>query len=186
MPHPAVPRESDRAAYYDATDRKHFGDPGTPGSTFTGYGITKLEDIVELVEQQRGTLDGDDRLELVARGWSDPGAFLPDHRYLLVFTPGVLGVLNSAGLDPATPIRVIRTKPGVACSAVIEVTAKPETDFGVLILDDAGTVVTAFPGPITDPGITDTFGHLEGQTVPLKQIREIAGGDVWLNTAFPT
>ncbi|MFE6966729.1 hypothetical protein ACFVAJ_16595 [Agromyces sp. NPDC057679] len=186
MNHPAVPRDADRADYYAATDRKHFGDPSTPGSTFTGDGINRLEDIVRLAEWQRGNLDGDDRLELIERGWSDPGAFLPDHRYLMVFTPGVLGVLNSAHVDERSRVKVIRTKPGVACSVVIDVTEKPATDFGVVILDKDGTVVTAFPGPITDPGVDDTFGHLEGRTATLAEIRELAGGEIWMNTALPT
>lgn len=183
-----VPRQEELAGYYAATDAKHFS-RGTAGSTFTDPTLVRVEDVVGLALAQRGTLDGDDRELLVAVG-GPREAFSEECRYLLVRTPGVVGVLNSDSLDAETVVEVVRMKPDTPCSLVIEVDTQPTSELATLILgpDTEGTeiVYTVHPGV---PCVTDNEDRaraLENQQVPLERIRALYQGEVWLNTVLPS
>ena len=141
----------EQAAYFDALDAKHFGAAGTAGSVFTG--VPGLRELLEMVVAQRGSLDGDDRGLLLAAGASER-SFLPGCRYLVCHVAGRNGMVDAFALDPATPVRVVRTKPGAPCSLVVDGAPEAEVDFATVIIgpnEDAGSssaemVWTAHPG----------------------------------------
>lgn len=178
-------RNPEFAAYYRSTDIKHFGDRTEPGSKFTDPGLNCIEDVVALAVVQRGSLDGDDREEFIARG-ADPAAFQAGNRYLFVRTPGTIGVIDTAGMDRGTVLSVLRTKPGAPCSLVLDVDQQPDTDYGVIILgDDEGSlpvVITVFPGLVTPSTKHDDIEAREGGTILLCDARVLLGGDIWVNT----
>lgn len=163
--------------YYAANDRKHFGDPVNPGSQFTEAADT--ESLVALTHDQRGDLEGDDRDELIRRG-GDPGGFMPGKRYLMVETPGVLGIKGGDETADDTPVTIARTKPGVPCSMIANVTEKTPVDYGVVVMGEHNVtgkpfVISTFPGRVTRPTADERVDALEGQTVPAGQLRELLG-----------
>lgn len=182
-----VPRRGSMGAYFAATDAKHFGPTGTPGSTFTDPTLSRLNDVLAMAHRQRGHLDGDDRDQLAAMGTPEE-AFKPGIRYLLVHTPGTVGIEPSNGLPDNTPVQVVRSKPGAPCSLVLDVAEQSTTRVGTIIIgkhpdDEAREVAfTAHPGLPIPVDMADRMGALQGQSVPLSQVREVYGGDVWLNT----
>lgn len=184
----AVPRKRKQAfaEYYAATDAKHFGNTNQPGSKFTDPTLTKVEDVVALTAYQRGSLQGDDRAKFIARG-ATPDAFQDGKRYLLVNTPGKVGILHSSEVKGTDLVQVVRTKPGVPCSLVYEVDKQPETDYGVVVVvEDVETgrdiVITTFPGVVTKSLKNDDIDALEGKSLTIAEARRILGSDVWLNT----
>lgn len=163
--------------YYAANDRKHFGDPTNPGSQFTDAPDT--ETLVALTHNQRGNLEGDDRDELIARG-GDPAGFMPGKRYLMVETAGVLGIKSGDETADDTPVTIARTKPGVPCSMIANVTEKTPVDYGVVVLGEHNVtgrpfVISTFPGRVTRPTADERVDALEGQTVPAGQLRDLLG-----------
>lgn len=180
-----IPRRGGLGGYYAATDAKHF-DGSRPGSTFTDESVGRLNDVVALAYRQRGDLFGDDRDELVALGAPEE-AFKPGSRYLMVRTPGTVGVRRSEGLPGDTAVEVVRSKPGVPCSLVLDVEETPTTDVATIVLgrhpdDESREVVfTAHPGLPIPVDFADRMSEFEGFTVPLSRVREVYGGDVWLS-----
>lgn len=180
-----VPREKGTyGQYYAQNDTKHFGDGSVAGSKFTDPHLHTTEDVVDLARTQRGSLAGDDREAFIALGASEQ-AFRPGIRYLLVRTSGSVGIIHSSTLDDQTAVRVRRDKIGAPCSASVEVSEQPTTDYACIVIgqDDEGhdLVFSTFPGPPTTPG-TGTLDTFEGQSLTVKQIREIYGHDVHLGT----
>jgi hypothetical protein len=181
-----IPRRGSMGAYYAATDDKHFGDSGSAGSKFTDPTLTRLNDVVALAYRQRGHLDGDDRDQLAALGTPD-AAFKPGIRYLLVRTPGTVGIRHSAGLPDDTPVHVTRMKPGAPCSLVLDVDTETTTDVGTIIIgrpEENGpeVVFTAHPGLPIPTDFEDRMSAHEGTTVALSVLRTAYGNDIWLNT----
>lgn len=181
-----VPRRGALREYYAATDAKHFTDPFSAGSKFTGLKVRRLNDVVMLAWRQRDGLEGDDRGRLVALG-ADPAVFMPGVRYLLVKTPGTVGVVRSEGMPGTTPVDVVRMKPGAACSLVVDVDTRPPVAFGTVVIGparddpDREVVWTAHPGLPAAAGTEDLMGAHEGRTVTLDQVRRVYGGDLTLN-----
>ena len=185
-----VPRNIDEqhAAYYDATDKKHFGDKTQPGSKFLDPSLEKVEHVLMLRMGQLGAanLDGDDREALIARG-SDPNGFGKGKRYLMVLTKGTVGIKNSNTLDEDAKVEVVRTKPGAPCSLVMEVNEQPTTDYAVIVMGEhkqTGNdfVITTFPGPVTKPTANESLDAREGQVMAVREVKEILGEDFWINT----
>lgn len=92
-------------------------------------------------------------------------------RYLMVETPGVLGIKTGHETSDDTPITITRTKPGVLCSMVATVTEKTPVGYGVVIMGEHNVtgqpfVVSTFPGRVTRPTADERIEALEGQTVP--------------------
>jgi hypothetical protein len=165
--------------YYAANDRKHFGDPTSPGSQFTE--VQDTESLVALTHRQRGNLDGDDREELMARG-GDPNGFMAGKRYLMVETPGVLGIKAGHETADDTPITITRTKPGAPCSMVAGVTEKSPVDYGVVVMGEHNVtgqpfVISTFPGRVTRPTADERVDALEGQTVHAGHLRDMLGAE---------
>lgn len=183
-----IPRKSSMREYYEATDKKHFGDKSEPGSKFTNPKITCLEDIVELALQQRGNLEGNDTDIFISLGVS-PTAFHEDNRYLFVKTEGTVGIKHSDSLHDNTLVQIVRTKPGVPCSVILDVVEQEKTHHGIIILskdtkgvnDGKDILITAFPGSPTPIIKRDIFEEYENQILTIKKVRELAG-DLWLNT----
>jgi len=180
-----INRTGDLAAYYRATDAKHFGDRTAPGSRFSDSSLNKLEDVLELAIEQRGNLDGDDRNEFIKLG-SLKDSFDPDIRYILVHTSGSLGVIHSEGRPDGIPLLVGRTKPGAPCSVISSNQFRHTTNVSVIIIDKdvngKERVITAHPGTPVKPK-TGEFDAYEGQYISLGQARAIAGGELWIETA---
>jgi hypothetical protein len=185
-----VPRNLDEqhAAYYEATDKKHFGDKTQPGSKFLDPSLEKVEHVLMLRMEQLGAanLDGDDRAALIARG-SDPNGFMDSKRYLMVLTKGTVGIKNSNTLDDDAKVEVVRTKPGAPCSLVMEVSEQPTTDYAVIVMGahkqtGKDFVITTFPGPVTKPSANEELDAREGQMMTVGEVRKIMGEDFWINT----
>jgi hypothetical protein len=184
----AVPRTRDEASwdYYAATDVKNFGDRTEPGSKFLAEELRTVEDVVALAGRQRGDLQGDDRDEFIARG-AHPDAFRDGNRYLMVRTPGTVGVLNSAELPATTLLSVVRTKPGAPCSLVVAVDEQPVTDYAVIVVTtEVSTgedlVITTFPGVVTKSIENEYLEMLEGGALTVAAARDLLGEDFWINT----
>lgn len=166
-------------AYYAANDAKHFGSTNGPGSQFTE--VLDTEALVAMASEQRGSLTGDDRDELIARG-GDPAGFMPGKRYLMVETAGVLGIKSGDEVDDDTPVTITRTKPGTPCSMVASVREKTPVDYGVVIMGTHNVtaqpfVISTFPGKVTRPTNDERIDQLEGRTVPAGQLRKLLGRD---------
>jgi hypothetical protein len=90
-------------------------------------------------------------------------------RYLMVETPGVLGIKAGHETADDTLITITRTKPGVPCSMVANVAEKSPVDCGVVIMGEhnvtgAPFVISTFPGQVTRPTSDQRIDALEGQT----------------------
>lgn len=181
-----VDRGDDWDEYYTATDEKHFRNKDAPGSKYTDPSLTKVEDVVALAMEQRGGLDGDDRDKLIALG-AKPSAFRDGNRYLMVNTPGTLGIKDSRDMKDDDLVEVTRTKPGTPVNLVRKVTQQDTTDYGVVVVTkdfDTGEprVITTFPGTVTLSPKSPQLEALEGKTITVKQAREILGEDFHANT----
>lgn len=185
-----VPRDRDEshAAYYAATDAKHFGDKTEPGSKFMDPALRSVEDVAALrmVQTGKNNLKGDDREALIAAG-SDPNGFSEGKRYLMVKTSGTVGIQNSAKMRPTDTVQVVRTKPGAPCSLVASVKSQPETDFAVIVVGEHKEtkndfIITTFPGPVTKPTASEAIDNLEGMTMTVADAKKILGEDFWANT----
>lgn len=183
----AIPRNSEYKQYYADTDAKHFHDKDKPGSKFTDARVKNLNDVTALAAYQRGSLEGDDRETLIKFG-ANPATFSPDHRYLIVKTPGTVGALHVSKLNPTQKLRVERTKAGAPCSLVVDVDQQPKVNFGVIIMGrpegrDKDIAITAHPGFPGRPSGKGTFDDYEGKTISINHAMEISGtNDINVNT----
>lgn len=180
--------------YYEATERKHFSDPTLPGSKFTDPNVKTLEELLVLVKEQRSSLQGNDADKFIKAG-ANPHAFNDDFRYLRVAISGKLGILNSKDLPEDTVVTVERTKPGAPCNYVINVTEQPTVNYGTVILQEDEEAnktrfITAFPGEPTPVSRSkekaEKVNSLEGQSFTVKEVREMLGHDINVNTRIVT
>lgn len=179
---------SEFAQYYADTEKKHF-DPSQPGSTFTGVG--NLEDLLEEAFDQRGTLQGDDREELMALG-ADPRSFGADKRYLMVRTPGTLGAVSSSELSGDQLLQVVQKSADMPPVCALEVNEQPASQFATIVLTDSpsnpavagspGMLITAFPGVSMEPGASSLFTPFIGQSITVAEGRKIFGREFSVNT----
>ncbi len=182
--------DPDMAEYYAATDKKHFSDKDAPGSKFLDPKLKTIEDVLVKASLDRGKLSGDDRDGFIALG-ANPAWLNPNNRYLMVKTPGTVGVKNTKTMKSTDYVRVERTKPGVPCSFVAYVEEQPKTDYGVIVMShnkETGKemVVTTFPGMPTKAPKSDEIDSHEGQWVTVAEARKLAGGDFFAQTALVT
>lgn len=184
-----VPRTGELAEYYASTDRKHFSDDSVAGSKFTDPQMTKVEDVLALAYEQRGSLDGDDRDELVALG-AKPEVFWDQARYLKVSTPGKVGSAPLSSFPEGTLFKAVRTKVGGNVSIVAEVDEMPTTDVGTIIIgretpESDEVLFTTHPGLPAKAGTVDTFASVEGRTLTAAEVAAVAGTDkVGVNTVL--
>lgn len=193
----AIPSYLDQkhADYYADTWKKHGSASGgggkLGGSTFTDEKLKSVDDVVRLrvSQTQRGmySLHGDERESLIAKG-ADPEGFGRGKRYLIVDTPGKVGILNSSRMADTDTVHVVRTKRDAkSCSLVAVVKEQADTDYAVLVIGDHKVtkrpfVITTFPGPVTKPTDNADIDKLEGQTITVAEARSIIGSDFWVNT----
>lgn len=185
-----VPRDVDEAhgSYYEATDKKHFGDKTEPGSKFLYEQLNSVEDVVTLrmIQKQSSDLSGDDKEALIAKG-SDPNGFSEGKRYLMVNTFGTVGIKNSADFPDNHMVDVVRTKPGSPCSLVTTVDDQPKTDYAVIVVGqhkqlERDFVITTFPGPVTKPTSNAELDAKEGTSMTIAEVKSILGDNFWINT----
>jgi hypothetical protein len=182
-----IPKE--REAYYRDMQAKHFNRETGVGSLFTE--VASLEELLEVAIKQRGNLFGDDREKFIEMG-VDPMALLASCRYLMVQTPGEVGIVRVKDLSPDTQVKVIRTKVGVPCSLVVEGNEFPKTNFGTIIIgpnqrqkpeDPAPStsemVWTAHPGLPVRP-VTEDYWE-EGSVITVQDVIDKLGQDIYLN-----
>lgn len=129
--------------YYEATNRKHFGDPNKPGSQFVE--VKDLHDLVTKTLQYRGTLTGDDRGLLIQEG-ADPEAFSPGYFYLKTPIGGFLGSATSELFLPTQPVTVTEKIPGSNILTIVVEAPKPQVTYGTLILAPQSTMSPKNPG----------------------------------------
>ena len=193
----AVPSHLDQqhADYYADTWLKHGSASGgggkLGGSTFTDEKLTSVNDVVRLRVSQtrRGiyALVGDEREGLISMG-ADPDGFGKGKRYLIVDTPGKVGILNSSKMEDTDTVQVVRTKRDAkSCSLVAVVKEQADTDYAVLVMGNHKVtkrpfVITTFPGPVTKPTNNADIDKLEGQTITVAEARKIMGSEFWVNT----
>jgi hypothetical protein len=184
-----IPRGSKGHDYYASTEHKHFGPLSQPGSKFTDPNVRSLNDVLRLTFDQRGSLDGDDRDEFIARG-AEPQAFDPEKRYLLVRTSGTVGIIHSADLDDDVELEVVR-KDGAPCTLVHAVKEQGTADYAAVILaedkfgitENGGPIlITAFPGVVTKPIDSRAIDARFGELITVAEARMILGHDVFVNT----
>lgn len=179
----------EQAEYYAALHDKHFDTEKAVGSLFTD--AKDLKELLGQAIEQRGSLSGDDREKFTALG-VPPEAMMPNCRYLKVETKGEVGIVKVSDLSPETPVRVIRTKPKVPCSLVVEGTEFPQVDFGTIIIgpnakgraDDpepstSEMVWTVHPGLPIRPATEDYWP--EGSEITVKEVIERLGDRAYLN-----
>ncbi|MEI6237716.1 MAG: hypothetical protein WCP03_03910 [Candidatus Saccharibacteria bacterium] len=185
---------SEFAEYYKAVEAKHFKlSEKSVGSRFLE--ASNLEELLSLTAQQRGDLNGDDRAKLATMGVPET-ALLSHCRYLIVETPGELGIINASELLPDSPIEVIRTKPNTPCSLVFRSTEFPETNLGLVIIglnqkqspdgSDPSTkemVWTVHPGPPVQPASEDIWA--EGSVITAQEVVDKLGPEYYVNVARP-
>lgn len=183
----AINRDGEFKQYYADTDKKHFQDKSKPGSKFTDPRVNDLNAVAALAAYQRGNLEGDDREKLIKAG-ANPKAFNDGFRYLIVRTPGKMGVQDISTFPPGTKFRVERHKAGGSCSIVGDVKEQRSVNYGVVIMgpvpgNKGDSVITAHPGMPSRSSGKDTFGPHEGRTLLASQVHEITGTDrVNINT----
>lgn len=168
---PFIPARGDKPAisyeeYYKNTEKKHFAEINKetgeidysflrqPGSQFDPEQATNLKELLENTEKTRGSIEGDDREELIKLG-ADPKSFAPGYRYVRSPIGGYLGVSNSIGLDDSEEISIHEKVPGSnIISLVHERPEKPRTDFSVLIFKDRSLMSPDNPGEREDALVT--------------------------------
>ncbi len=174
--------------YYAANDEKHF--KSGLGSTFTDPRVRCTEDVVGLALIQRGSLLGDDRSTFVDHYDADPGAFSDGCRYLLVSTPGVVGVEKLSRLDNDMIVHFESHKPSAHIVPVVHMgDMHPlSTNVAVVILgpdpeSESGEMVfTTYPGTITPAG-SGEMDSLLGASMSVEEMKGRFGPDVHVNIA---
>ncbi len=181
---------AEHEGYFKATEAKHFVPETAVGSLFTG--VKSLNELLGLAIQQRGSLEGDDREKFIALGAKE-GDLMPQCRYLMVKTPGEVGIVNVKDLAPDTQVQVVRTKPGAPCSLIVLDNNFPVTDIGTIVVgpneksekpDDPERTTkemiwTVHPGLPVRPLAGDVWP--EGSVVTVQDVIEKIGNDVFLN-----
>ena len=184
---------SERADYYAALHDKHFNPEKSVGSLITE--ARNLRDLLARAIEQRGSLQGDDREKFIALGVA-PESLLPDCRYLKVQTGGEVGIVKGIDLSPDTAVSVLRTKPGVPCSLVVERVDFPPVDFGTIIIgpnekaktDDpepstAEMIWTVHPGLPIRPALADYWPA--GSVIAVRDVIARLGENAYLNVRKP-
>jgi hypothetical protein len=179
-----LPQELIESGHYKALERQHFQKRIARGPAFSD--IRSIAQLLELCAQQRGTLNGDDREELILLG-ADAKAFIEENtRYLKVIADGESGVVNASELNPLAPVKVVRVQEGEPCSLVAEGRSNQPAFVGTIIIvannqEQASTrecVLSAYPGLPLATATTDiwpegavisagdalAWGHAQGQT----------------------
>lgn len=174
--------------YFKQTEAKHFRE-GSPGSQFTE--CNNLNEVLALTHKQRGSLEGDDRKELIRRG-ADPSSFQEGKRYLMVQTAGKLGAVNSSQIPPETMVTVVQKAEGVKPVCVANVQSKPSTNIATIVLVDdpeiPGTekspslLITAHPGVGGASGSNNDLLPYVGKKMTVAEARKIYGRDFQINT----
>lgn len=190
-----------RPQYIESIDNKHF-DSSRPGSTFTDERVSKTEDVLKEVVAQRGGLGGDDREKLIAAG-ADPKAFLPKEsgvRYLQVKLNGTQALKDTKDLRE-DEVLTISAKGGndgrpASLSFAYDVKETPKTDFATVVvgpdmdenkkpIPNTEVLWTLHPGKPTRGIRSDDIrskGLDNGSKVTVKQLREMFGKDIQVNT----
>ena len=178
------------ADYIESITAKHWGEGAVGSRFFEGNG---LMDLLDTAIQQRGNLQGDDRQILIEKG-VDPTALMAECRYLVVKTPGEVGIIKATELPDDTEVKVVRTKPGTPCSLIVEGENFPTADFGVVVIgpnekqkDDEPEpstkemVWTAHPGLPIRPAKDDSWP--EGTTITVADVKAKLGENAYLQFA---
>lgn len=187
-----VDRSGARAEYHAETDARHFVDGSgvvASGSRFTNPALRRIEDVLDVVLRERGTLEGDDREKFFEHG-ADKSWFLPNVRYLYVNEGGTVDAVHSFGMAPNMMVEVKRLKSGSSCTLVRYSNTRHVSDFGVVIIEtDPATgeefVATTHPGVPRSPNSSPALEALEAQHLSIAQVREILGRDFWIETMRP-
>lgn len=190
-----------RPQYIAAIDSKHF-DASRSGSTFTDKRVSNTEDVLKEASRQRGGLDGDDRAALIKEG-ADPKSFLPESsgvRYLKVRLDGTQALKSTESMGDNEVLTVVAKggndgRPS-SLSFSTDVKEQPKTKFATVVVGPnmdkekkpiPGTQVlwTMHPGVPTRGIRSDTVrekGLDGGSQVTVKQLREMFGKDIQVNT----
>lgn len=176
-------------SYFEATEQKHFDPVKGAGSLFTE--AKNLQELLERAIKQRGSLDGDDREKLIELGVS-PEALMVQCRYLKVETKGELGMAKINELPADTKVKVIRTKPGVPCSLVVESDSFPEVEFGTIVIgpnekekeedpepSTKEMIWTVHPGLPVRPASEDIWP--EGSELSVQEVIAKLGENIYIN-----
>lgn len=117
--------------YYQQTERKHFpAEEGSgTGSEFRDPRALNLMDLLELAQEQRGSLEGDDHQVL-----GDPGR--SGVYYLAVEVSGVTGALPARDLPAGCGLLVLRSKDGVPPDYLVFGMPRPRADIATLVMAD--------------------------------------------------
>lgn len=176
------------ARYFADSESKHFSS-SQPGSTFTG--VSTFNELLNETFNQRGTLQGDDRDDLIARG-ADPTSFAPDKRYLMVETDGLLGAVRSSTLPDNTPLQVVRKSAKTKPVCVARVAKQAHVTFATIVVADnpsvpgteesPGLLISAFPGASTESGSSEALEPLVGNTLTIAEARKLFGREFSVNT----
>lgn len=171
--------------YFAGLYNKHFIKETAVGSLFTG--VKDLTELLSLAQEQRKDgLAGDDRVKFAALGVA-PDSLMPSCRYLLVKTPGVVGVVSLAELADDEPVYVNRIKPGAPCTLNVVRSDLPATDVATIIIgpneqanpSTREMIWTVHPGLPIRPAREDFWE--DGSTISTAEVKEKLGNDKWLN-----
>lgn len=164
---------------------KHFSKEGGAGSLFTE--VKSVQELLEVCQRQRGTLDGDDRAQFIARGIPD-AALQEDCRYLYVKTEGILGVIRADECTPETKVYIVRMKQNERHNGVIKVIPPSllviadrgsVTDEGTIIVSKTtNKIVTVFAGL---PIVPQNRHWASGDNITAKDVITKLGNGKFLN-----
>jgi len=165
---------AEAAEYFRQTESKHFDPETAIGSRFTG--VHSLWELLELAQTQRGTLAGDDRHLLMKMGVPET-YLLPICRYLLVHTPGKVGIISVDELRDDETVYAKRTKTGVPCTLYVVRDTLPDTDIATIIIgpnedENSSTkemIWTAHPGLPIPPATREIYQ--DGDTLTVSDLR---------------
>lgn len=169
--------------YYQDLHAKHFDENSSVGSRFTE--ADSIEAVLEIASNEAGGIGRDDREKFIDAGVPED-ALLPQCRYLMVKTPGTVGIRQIKDCWDDDMVFVKRTKEGAPCSLVVE-TAPGDlgsSDVSTLILgpnpDDENKEIvwTAHPGLPIRPAMEDIWE--EGSHLHISVIEEQLGSDAWI------
>jgi hypothetical protein len=170
--------------YFKDMHNKHFDPEKAVGSLFTE--AKNIEELLEKVIEQRGSLDGDDRQKFIEMGIKSE-ALMPQCRYLKVDTKGEFGIIKATDLSPDTKVKIIRTKAGAPCSLVVLKKELPQVDYGTVVIgpnegpepSTKEMIWTVHPGLPVRPASKDIWP--EGSEITIKDVINELGEDAYLN-----
>ncbi len=190
-----LPQE--QTGYFNTIQRNHFDRQTAVGSYFTE--VATLRDLLHLAQVQGKRLSRDDDRQQFIDMDAPPSALSPECRYLMVETPGKMGIVRAEDLPDDTTVRVVRTKQGVPCSLVVENVPLTDTDFATIIIgpnekerpedpepSTEKMIWTVHPGPPVRPATADIWN--EGSTITIKDIKDhkLLGSTTWLKIVNPS